>query len=392
MWGFRDKQLQVLVDPERLRANGLTLQQIIETTANAQFVCPLTFEECSTPGTGGLIETSNQRVGVQHIPVTASAEDLAQVPVEGAEGLALGDVADVVEDHQVLIGDAVGPDLLLVIEKFPDANTLEVTEGVEEAFEDLQPGMTGIQVDTGMYRPATYIETAQSNLLTTIAIGAAFALLALVLLLFEWRSVLVGAVTILVSLATAALVLSLTEATRNSMVVAGLVLALVAVVDDAVGDVANLARRLRERREAGEEVSTPRIALEAAHEMRSAAAYAMFIAVVSVVPVLFTQGAFGAFAPSAVWSYAVAVVASMVVAVIVTPALGLLLLPGASPERRTSPVMGWLRAMYENVLKRSVGSPPAPISMRGSGPRDCETPIRSGWSSSSLRNVLPAGK
>ncbi|MFB3739827.1 MAG: efflux RND transporter permease subunit, partial [Candidatus Velamenicoccus archaeovorus] len=150
VFGFRDRQLQVLVDPQRLREHEVSLQQIVETTANAQYVCPLTFVECSTPGTGGLIETANQRIGVQHVPVTASAEDLARVPVEdtGDRPLALGDVAEVVEDHQLLIGDAVGPDLLLVIEKFPAANTLEVTRGIEGALDELRPGLSGVRIDT----------------------------------------------------------------------------------------------------------------------------------------------------------------------------------------------------------------------------------------------------
>ena len=101
VFGFRDQQLQVLVDPARLRAQGVSLQQVIDTAANSQFVCPLTFEECSTPGTGGIIETANQRVG----PIragTGTPEDLARVPIEDVPGapLRLGDVAEVRQDHQ----------------------------------------------------------------------------------------------------------------------------------------------------------------------------------------------------------------------------------------------------------------------------------------------------
>ena len=94
------------------------MTEVIETTANAQFVCPLTFVECSTPGTGGIIETPQMRIGIQHPVPYATPEDLAQVAVPGKPGLQLGDVAEVVEDHQVLIGDAAspeGPGLMLVI-------------------------------------------------------------------------------------------------------------------------------------------------------------------------------------------------------------------------------------------------------------------------------------
>ena len=143
VWGQRERQLQVLVDPERLRAHGVSLQQIIETTANAQFVSNLSFVEASTPGTGGIIETPTQRLGIQHAVPFASPADLAKVIVQDTGGapLRLGQVTDVVEDHQPLIGDAVfsdGPGLLLVIEKLPDANSLDVTRGVEAALDDLR--------------------------------------------------------------------------------------------------------------------------------------------------------------------------------------------------------------------------------------------------------------
>ena len=128
VWGQQDRQLQVLVDPGRLQANGVSLQQIVESTANAQFVSNLTFVEASTPGTGGIIETPNQRFGIQHAVPFASPDDLAKVIVERTQGAAvrLGDVADIVMDHQQLIGDVVsseGSALLLVIEKLPNANT-----------------------------------------------------------------------------------------------------------------------------------------------------------------------------------------------------------------------------------------------------------------------------
>ena len=88
VWGQRERQLQVLVDPARLRAHDVSLQQIIETTANAQFVSNLTFVEASTPGTGGIIETPNQRFGVQHAVPFASPADLAKVIVEDTGGRA----------------------------------------------------------------------------------------------------------------------------------------------------------------------------------------------------------------------------------------------------------------------------------------------------------------
>jgi multidrug efflux pump subunit AcrB len=102
IWGQRERQLQVQVDPDRLRSQGLTLDEVIETSGNALWASPLTFLEASTPGTGGFIDTAQQRLGIQHLQPITTATDLAEVPIETASGttVRLGDVADVVEDHQ----------------------------------------------------------------------------------------------------------------------------------------------------------------------------------------------------------------------------------------------------------------------------------------------------
>ncbi len=151
IWGFRDQQLQVLVDPSNLAGQNVALSQIISTAGNALEVSPLSFLEASSPGTGGFIDTVNQRLHVFHEQAISTPEQLAQVTLEGVEGgavfvagepLVLGDVAEIVTDHQPLIGDALcssGPCILLVVEKFPDANTPAVAEGVDEALRCPQP-------------------------------------------------------------------------------------------------------------------------------------------------------------------------------------------------------------------------------------------------------------
>src|SRR5215217_4354811 len=158
VWGMRDQQLQVQVDPARLRDRKVTLNQVINTAGNAQVVSPLTFLEASTPGTGGFIETPQQRLQVRHLlEKIADPGEVAKVPVEGASNLTLGDVAQIKVDHQPLIGDAVvngGPGLIMVVEKFPGANTADVTKGVQEALEALRPGLTGINTDTSWFAPS----------------------------------------------------------------------------------------------------------------------------------------------------------------------------------------------------------------------------------------------
>src|SRR5829696_8297122 len=170
IWGLRDQQLQVQVDPERLQAQGVTLNQVVATTGNAQLVSPLTFLEASTPGTGGFIESPNQRLQVRHVFENfGTPEALGNVTVEDTGGqLRVDDVANVVVEHQPLIGDAIvdGNDgrLLLVVEKYPGADTAEVTSGVEDALGQLQPGLSGMKFDTNVFQPATYIQDAIDNL------------------------------------------------------------------------------------------------------------------------------------------------------------------------------------------------------------------------------------
>jgi Cu/Ag efflux pump CusA len=363
IWGQRERQLQVQVDPERLRRRGLTLDEVIETTGNALWASPLTFLEASTPGTGGFIDTAQQRLGIQHLQPITTASDLAEVPVESANGRAyrLGDVARVVESHQPLIGDAVfthgDPGLLLVVEKFPGANTLDVTDGVEDAIDTLRPGLSGIHIDTTVYRPATYIERGSRNLAVAFVVALALMVAALVALWFEWRAAAIGIAAILASLSVAWLVLYLARTTVDTMVLAGLAMALAVVVDDALVDVHAVAQRLHRQRMNGVRSSAWDVILEAVGEMRSSLVFATAIAIATVVPFFFASGEAAPFLPPIAWSFALAVGASLLVALTLTPALALLLLPGTPLELGGSPLMAWLRRGYDRALPPVTAAP-----------------------------------
>ncbi|MGH8885215.1 MAG: efflux RND transporter permease subunit [Egibacteraceae bacterium] len=359
IWGQREQQLQVQVDPQRLRDQGVSLLQVIKTTGNALIVSPLSFLESSTPGTGGFIDTPNQRLGVQHVLPISSPQDLAKVAVEGST-LRLGDVANVVVDHQPLIGDALtnnGAGLLLVVEKFPGANTLEVTRGVEAALDELRPGLSGIAVDSSAYRPATFIEMAIDNLALVLVIAFVLSALALGVLFYNWRTALISVVAIPLSLVAAGLVLYAQKATVNAMTLAGLVLAVAFVVDDAVIDVEHIVRRLRQHRQKGSGKSTARIVLQASLAMRSAVLYATLIAMMAVLPAFFMGGLLGVFSRPLALSYALAVLVSMVVALTVTPALALILLRKAPLEHRESRLVRWLQRRYDVAASRIIRTP-----------------------------------
>jgi CzcA family heavy metal efflux pump len=371
IWGLRDQQLQVQVDPEQLQAQGVTLNQVVETTGNAQLVSPLTFLEASTPGTGGFIESPNQRLQVRHVFENfGTPKALGNVTVEDTGGkLRVDDVANVVEEHQPLIGDAIvdGKDgrLLLVVEKFPGADTVEVTSGVEDALGKLQPGLSGMKFDTNVFQPATYIVDALDNLRLAFIIAGILLVLVLAALLFSWRTTLISLVTIPLSLVAAALVLYLRGETFNPIAFAGLAVAIPLIIDDAVVGVHNVARRLSEHRQAGSDRSTADIVLEALAEVRRPTTYAAFIALLAIVPVVVMEGRPGAFFEPLALSYVLAVLASMVVALTVAPALSLLVFSRGSVVRRESPILRLLNPRYDGALARLARAPLAVLIAAG---------------------------
>ena len=363
IWGERLQMLQVQVQPERMKAHNVSLEQVMETTADALDVGLLKFSSGSVVGTGGFIDTPNQRIGVRHVLPITTPKDLAKVAIEGrgdAKPLHLGDVAQVVEDHQALAGDAVindGPGLMLIVEKLPWANTLDVTRGVEQALDELKPGLTGIDMDPTIFRPASFIETAVHNLTVALLLGCLFVILVLGAFLFEWRSALISLVAIPLSLVAAGFVLYVRGATINTMILAGLVIAVGVVVDDAIIDIENILRRLRQNRREGTGKSTAAIVLEASLEVRGPIIYATLIIVVAAVPVYFLEGLTGSFFRPLAFSYALAVLASLLVALTVTPALALLLLHKAPLGRREAPLVRWLQRVYTTGLARVIQRP-----------------------------------
>src|SRR5262249_11070564 len=235
------------------------------TTGNALWSSPLTFVEASTPGAGGFIDTANQRFGIQHVSPIKSAKDLAGVAIVDTEGrrLRLSDLADVVEGHQPLSGDAVlhgGPSLVLVIERFPGASIAEVTSGLEQALDAMRPGLAGVEIDTHLYRPASYLESAFGNLRTSLLVGLVLLIAVLAAFFVDWRAGPVSVVGLAPSpgaarvvrvagpaaLLAAVLGLAAFAAARRRLVGAGLLMALAVVVDDAVATVAQVRQRLRE--------------------------------------------------------------------------------------------------------------------------------------------------
>lgn len=346
IWGQRDRQLQVLLDPDKMMEYRLTLPEIIKATQDA-----------TMPAGGGFLDTPNQRLSLTHMPAVKHAEDLKKVPVALRFGapLTLDKVATVREGHQVPIGDAVINDkegLLLIVEKQIGANTLEVTRNVEKAIEQLLPGLEGLKMDSSIFRPATFIEMSLHNLNNALLLGCVLVAIILMLFLMEWRVALISLTAIPLSLMAAALILHLRGMTLNTMIIAGLAIALGEVVDDAIIDVENVLRRLKINRKEKTPLPAWKVILEASLEVRSAVVYATIIVVLVFIPIFFLEGIAGTFFRPLAVSYILAVTASLAVALVVTPALSLILLPGSrhTLEKKEASWVSHFKTLYGGLL------------------------------------------
>src|SRR6266536_1453335 len=366
IWNERLQLMAVQAEPAKMQAARVSLNQVMQATADAVDSGLLRFSTGAVIGTGGAIETPNQRLGIRNVLPVVTPADMAQTLVTASRAgkpVRLGDVAEVSQQHQPLIGDAIingSPGLLLVVEKLPWANSLQMTAGVERAIHELQPGLPGITFDTKVFQQADFVKLAISNLSQALVLGFILVVAILALFLFEWRAALISLITIPLSLVATMLVLYSRGATINTMTLAGLVIALGAVVDDAIIDVENITRRLRKERLAGGRRPTSVIILRACLEVRSPIVYATLIIAAASIPVFLLTGLTGAFFRPLALSYTLAIVASMAVAVTLTPALALLLLLRGVPiERRKSPVVGWLQKVYGAGLSRIIIRPVA---------------------------------
>ncbi len=355
IWGERDRQIQVLVDPNHLRTHGVTTKDVVRAAG-----------EASQIGGGGFIDTPNQRMAIAHVTSIHSAEDLVPVPVAVRNGatVKLGDLAELVEGFPPPIGDAVindGPGLLLIVEKQPWGNTLEVTRKIEDVLDALRPGLSDVAIDSTIFRPATFIEMSLRNLNRALLVGCVLVIFVLAFFLNDWRTALISALAIPTSLIIAAFILHYRGGTINTMVLAGLIIALGELVDDAIIDVENIARRLRLNKASPSPESSFKVVLNASLEVRSAVVFGSIVVVLVLMPVFFLPGLSGSFFRPLALSYVTAILSSLLVALTLTPALSLILLPRAK-ERRESPFLTWLKSKYERFLPRLLEKPRGVLS------------------------------
>ncbi len=342
VFGGEVEQLQVQVLPERLTAFELSITDVLEAAKAATGVRG-----------AGFIETPGQRVVIQTDGQIFTPEQLGEVAVrKGAPIVRLRDVARVVIGHEPKFGDALvmgKPGCLLTLSSQFGANTLTVTHALEDALAELQPlfARQGITVYPALHRPATFIETALANVQSSLMIGGALVGIVLLLFLLDFRTAFISFISIPLSLLTAVLVLDAFGVSLNTMTLGGFAVAIGVVVDDAIIDVENILRRLRENAVLAVPRPLWRVVLDASLEVRSAVVYATFVVTVVFLPVLTMSGLQGRFFGPLGVAFILSVLASLVVALTVTPAMCLVFLKSAKAHDEPAWVRG-LKSLHRD--------------------------------------------
>lgn len=345
VFGGEVRQFQVQIHPERLLAYDVTIQDVLAAARAATAVRG-----------AGFVETQAQRLLIQTEGQSFTAEQIGNVVVSQQNGVSirLRDVAKVVEGAEPKFGDALiqgQPGVLIAMASQFGANTLETTHNLEAALAELKPVFEaeGIMVYPRLHRPASFIETAIRNVKNSLLLGGILVAIVLFLFLLDLRTAFVSFISIPLSLLAAVIVLDWWGASINTITLGGFAVAIGVVVDDAIIDVENILRRLREN------VSLPsprplfQVILDASLEVRSAVVYATFIVAVVFLPVLMMTGLQGRFfAPLGV-AFILAVMASLGVALTVTPALCFALLSRTKPHSEPR-YIEWLKKIHERIL------------------------------------------
>src|SRR6267154_468429 len=340
--GGEVRQLQFQFDPQRLVQYGVGVEDVIAAARQATGVRG-----------AGFVDTPNQRIVLQTEGQSLTAAQLARTVLVHHNGanVLLGDVARVADAPAPAIGAATirgKPGVILIVDAAYGSNTLEVTHGIDKAVSDLRSSLEaqGISAHPEVFRAADFIDVALHNVRDSLLIGAVLVVVVLFLFLFNFRTAAISCTAIPLSLLAAVVALDKMGLSLNTMTLGGLSIAIGEVVDDAVIDVENIYRRLRENRASSNPRSLFQVVFDASIEVRSAVVYATFAVILVFFPVLNMSGIAGSlFGPLGI-AYIWALLASLVVALTVTPALSLVMLGGRDLPHQEPPIVHWLKKGY----------------------------------------------
>jgi CzcA family heavy metal efflux pump len=350
-------QYQVLVNPESLVKFDVTLGEVEESLARS-----------NANATGGYLEEGNYELLARSVGRIESIADIEKIVVkpDPERPVLLGQVAKVVKGAQIKRGESAvngSPAVLIVISKQPGADTRALTDRIAQAMADVQASLQAdIRIDAHVYQQKDFIDLSIHNVIEALRDGSILVVIVLFIFLVNFRTTFITLTAIPLSIVVAGLVFKWFGMSINTMTLGGLAVAIGELVDDAIVDVENIFRRLRENRRAGSPKSALRVVYEASSEVRNSIVFSTILVVLVFVPLFALGGMEGRlFVPLAA-AYIVSILASLAVSLTVTPVLSYWLLPNASitHHERDSLLLRWLKGICGGVIRFSVANP-API-------------------------------
>ena len=352
--GGLNKHYRIEADPFRMQRFGITLKELEAACAGS-----------NANAAGGVITQYGQEYIVRGNARTADATEIGQVVVAMRDGMPvrIADLATVRPGHSDRIGDAAlraRPAVVLTISKQPGANTLDLTERLDRTLEDLRGGLPPhVRMHTDIFRQSDFIEASINNVKRSLIEGSIFVVVVLLVFLMNWRSTVISLLAIPLSLLVSILALEWLGFSINTMSLGGMAIAIGALVDDAIIDVDNVLKRLRENvgLPPAERKPALTVILDASTEIRASILNATLIIIAAFVPLFFLSGMEGRMLAPLGVSFIVALFASLIVAVTVTPVLCHLLLTNERQlerQREGGLVVRKLKAWYATALERAL--------------------------------------
>ncbi|RIH66045.1 efflux RND transporter permease subunit [Mariniphaga sediminis] len=317
------KQYKVLADPQKMKYYGVSLNELAETCAGI-----------SQNSTGGVVRQYGNEYTVRGVARTSNIEELGNSFIKQINGapIRVNDVAEVIIGSAVKQGYAsqnATPAIILSVSKQPNVNTLKLTENIEANLAELEKTLPpDVNLDTKIFRQADFIEKSVGNVQKALIEGAVFVVIILFLFLGSFRTTIISVVSIPLSLLVAILVFKLMGITINTMSLGGMTIAIGSLVDDAIIDVENVYKRLRQNHQKPKEKrkSAFKVVFEASKEIRASILNATLIIIVAFMPLFFLSGMEGRMLKPLGIAYIVSLFASLIVALTVTPQLCKILL------------------------------------------------------------------
>lgn len=351
------KQYQVLADPQKLKHYGVSIDELLEKVSESNINAPGGF--LNQHGNQYIIKGSGRAYTLDHLKDAVLKQTNTQT-------ITVQDVAEVVIGASDKIGDGslnTNPAVVLTISKQPDVNTLALTQQLDEAVEELSASLPkDVHIQNHIFRQANFIEASISNLNQTLLEGAFFVVLVLFIFLMNWRTTLISLLAIPISLLVSIIVLNVLGYTINTMSLGGMAIAVGALVDDAIIDVENVFKRLRENVLKPKENRLPILSVvkQASVEIRSSIIVATLIIIVSFIPLFFLSGMEGRLLQPLGIAFITSVLTSLLVAVTLTPILCSYLLKSdrtLQKQAKGTVVERWFQSIYSNVLDKALKIP-----------------------------------